>query len=50
MLLLISLLFMGIGFILSMVLKSKFKKYAQVPLLAKRHERCPSRRYYAAPL
>lgn len=32
MLLLISLLFMGIGFILSMVLKSKFKKYAQVPL------------------
>lgn len=32
MLLLISLLFMGIGFILSMMLKSKFKKYAQVPL------------------
>lgn len=32
MLLLISLLFMGIGFVLSMVLKSKFKKYAQVPL------------------
>lgn len=32
MLLIISLLFMGIGFILSSVLKSKFNKYAQVPL------------------
>jgi uncharacterized protein len=32
MLILISVVFMGIGFILSSVLKSKFKKYAQVPL------------------
>lgn len=32
MLLLISLLFMGIGFILSNVLKSKFRKYSQVPM------------------
>ncbi|HND87964.1 MAG TPA: zinc metallopeptidase [Saprospiraceae bacterium] len=32
MLLLISLLFMGIGFILSNVLKSKFRKYSEVPL------------------
>lgn len=32
MLMIISLLFMGIGFILSNVLKGKFRKYAQVPL------------------
>lgn len=32
MLLVISLLFMGIGFILSSVLKSKFRKYSEVPL------------------
>lgn len=32
MLIVISLLFMGIGFILSSVLKSKFRKYSQVPL------------------
>ncbi len=32
MLIVISLLFMGIGFILSSVLKGKFKKYSQVPL------------------
>jgi len=32
MLLIISLLFMGIGFILSNVLKSKFRKYSEVPL------------------
>lgn len=32
MLILISVLFMAIGFILSSVLKSKFKKYSQVPL------------------
>lgn len=32
MLLVISLLFMGLGFILSSVLKSKFRKYSEVPL------------------
>lgn len=32
MLLIISLVFMGIGFILSSILKRKFNKYAQVPL------------------